>query len=103
MLVRYLPDAPKFTTLGANDIFFEFYGFDPDKFAGQSILFNVHQDEHAIVIEKLRKVIHDKTVLVSTEKNIRSDGKIVIVRWADRPILDDHGNITEMLAIGEPV
>ena len=103
ILVSYLPDAPAFTRKWVNEAYCNFFGVCPEDVIGFSCLESTREDRRSDVQKKIQHCIRTNGVLVSVETNLRSDGRLALIRWADVPVADSSGQIMELLAIGMPM
>lgn len=87
-----------------NDFGQRFFGYTNDEIVGRNLLETIVPaedatgiDQEAMLTELLRSP--DQYVLNENE-NIRRNGERVWVLWANEPILDDQGQLVEILSVG---
>ncbi len=100
ILVSYLPDDPRFTRKWVNEAYCDFFGVGPEDVIGSSCLDSTPAARRSDVRQKIQYSIQTNGVLVSVETNLKSDGRLVLVRWADVPVTNRSGKVIELLAIG---
>jgi PAS domain S-box-containing protein len=100
ILVSYLPDAPKFTRKWVNDAYCNLFEVGLEDVIGFSCLESTPEERRSDVRKKIRYCIRTNAVLVSVETNLKADGRLMLIRWADVPVTDSFGGIMELLAIG---
>lgn len=103
ILVSYLPDTPKFTRKWVNEAYCNFFDVCPEDVIGFSCLDSTPEARRIDVRKKIQYCIKTNGVSVSVETNLRIDGHLVLIRWADVPVTDTSGKIMELLAIGTPM
>jgi len=100
ILVSYFPDAPKFTRKWVNEAYCNLFEVCLEDAIGFSCLESTPEERRSNVRKKIKYCIRTNAVLVSFETNQKSDGRLMLIRWADVPVSDSSGRITELLAIG---
>ena len=105
LIVRYLPDAPKFTRLAVNDEYCRVFGVDRKNLVDASALSLISKGERRAVAEKLAGAVRTQTPLLSIDTSIAADGRRVRIRWMDIPVLDcsGSGRVVEMIGVGEVI
>ncbi len=90
-----------------NDFGQRFFGYTNDEIVGRNLLETIVPaedatgiDQEAMIAELLKSP--DQYVLNENE-NIRRNGDRVWVLWANEPILDDQGQLVEILSVGTDV
>jgi PAS domain S-box-containing protein len=103
LVVRYLPDAPKFTRLFVNEEYCRAFGVKSKDVVGASSLSLISKSHRAAVSRKLASVVKSGSIMLSTEIAVRPDGRKVKTRWLDVPVMDRQGSgkVVEIIAVGE--
>lgn len=85
----------------------EFFGFRKEEILGKSLYETIVPMEESTgrdLKNLLQDIIKDPNRYASNiNENITKDGKRVWIAWTNRPILDDEGNIKEVLSIGTDI
>jgi PAS domain S-box-containing protein len=84
----------------ANRALSEYFDLTPETMVGKAIWdFMPEQDREAARLYVLGKNTNQE-VVTTEQRAVAPDGAIRWHEWTDRPILDDDGNVTEILAYG---
>ena len=89
-----------------NDFGLRFFGYSADELVGNDIMILVpHVDTGGRDMETFIKdiVANTQNHPSSSNENIRKDGRIVQVIWTNKAIYDSHGQVKEILAIGNDI
>ncbi len=90
-----------------NEFGLRFFGYSRQELLGQRILKLVPEIEgssgrdHSVFVKNILK--HPEQHPFVLDKNIRKDGKLVWVSWTNKAIVDERGDVQEILAIGNDV
>lgn len=103
--MRYLPDAPRFTRLAANDEYCRVFGVEKTTLIDESATSLMTAKEAKAVIRKIAAAIESRTPLLSIDTSVAADGRLIRVRWLDIPVIDcsGSGQVVEMIAVGEVI
>jgi PAS domain S-box-containing protein len=87
-----------------NDYGQRFFGFDLDEILGRNVIGTIvpetetsGRDLEALMVDIC---LHPENYLFNENENICKNGDRVWIVWANKPILDDHGNLKEILSVG---
>jgi PAS domain S-box-containing protein len=99
IILRWLPDG---TLIFMNDFGLRFFGYTGEEIIGKDTKILLPSGRH---LENLKDNIieHIKKHESHTNENICKDGKIVQILWSNKVLLDEKGNIREILAIGNDI
>ncbi len=90
-----------------NDFGQRFFGYTNDEIVGRNLLETIVPAEDAMGIDQeamIAELLHSPDQYVLNEnENIRRNGERVWVLWANEPILDDQGQLVEILSVGTDV
>ncbi len=85
----------------------DFFGFHEKEVVGKNLVGTIApkressgRDLQPILEDVVR---HPERHVTNTNENITHNGKHVLVSWINLPITDNHGVVTEILCIGNPV
>lgn len=82
----------------------QFFGYSPKEIIGKRALGTIipikDNEGHDIAAMAEDLMQHPDRYTTNTHQNMRKDGKLVWVSWANKPIYDDQGNLVEIFAIG---
>ena len=84
-----------------------FFGYSEDEIIGRNVIGSIVPPEETTgrdlrsMIEEIGK--HPESYAVNVNENVLSNGKRVWIAWTNRPILNDHGDIVEILCIGNDI
>ncbi len=84
-----------------------FFGWTWQEVVGRSVLGTIvpETDTSGLNLRDLiTDLLHDPEKYVANEnENMRKNGERVWMSWSNRPIFDEHGNLTEILSIGNDI
>jgi PAS domain S-box-containing protein len=89
-----------------NEYGLDFFGFVPeDEVIGKNIVGTIIQSNDDPISSKLLSWMNNgdynpELYMFQESQNIRHDGEQVWISWSNRPILDESGNLVEILSIG---
>ncbi|MFP4379592.1 MAG: PAS domain S-box protein [Candidatus Sumerlaeia bacterium] len=87
-----------------NDFGLRFFGYKPEELIGKSLIGTLvpEQEDSGESLHTVIKNIseHPERYIWHENKNMRWNGEIVYVAWGNKPLLDDDGNIVEILSMG---
>ncbi len=82
----------------------QFFGYSPEEIIGKRALgtiIPIKDDEGHDIAAMAEDLMHrPDSYPTNSHQNIRKDGRLVWMSWANKPIYDDQGNLVELLAIG---
>jgi len=84
-----------------------YFGFGRDEIIGQSAIGTIIPPRETTG-RNLAKMVqsvcrHPKSYASNENENIRRDGTRVWISWTNKPLLDDEGNVTELLCVGNDI
>jgi PAS domain S-box-containing protein len=100
VIIRYSAEGE---VLFLNDFALRFFGYSSDEIIGKHVGLLVPETESGgrDLTELINSIIeHPDDYINFVNENICRDGHRVWLAWNNRPILDDHGCLKEILAIG---
>lgn len=105
MVVRYLPDAPRFTRLSVNDEFCRVLGVQRKDVIDASAVSMIPVNKRPDMLSALTRVIKTKSVGLSTKVVARPGGGLVKIRWMYIPVVDASGSgrVVELIGVGEVI
>lgn len=84
-----------------------FFGFPEAEIIGKNVVGTIvpDKDSYGIDLVGMMKDIekHPEKYVSNENENIKSSGERVWITWANKPILDENGNLVEILSIGQDV
>jgi PAS domain S-box-containing protein len=90
-----------------NEFGLRFFGYSQEELLGQDVMTLVPKVEKTSGrhLNELARdiVLNSEHYTHFQNENIRKDGKIVWVAWTNKAILDEQGNVREILAIGNDI
>jgi PAS domain S-box-containing protein len=85
----------------------QFFGFEESQIVGHSVMGTIvpktetsGRDLHQLMQDICQ---HPERYLLNENENIRKDGERVWIAWANRPILDEQGQLVEILSVGTDI
>jgi|GEM_PF-427411 PAS domain S-box-containing protein len=104
VIIRSAPDG---TIRFINEYAQEFFGYTAPEIIGKDLVGTIVpaiESTGKDLEAKIRDLVaHPENYAVSENENIRKDGSRVWIAWANRPLRDDQGNLTEILSIGNDI
>jgi len=99
---------PRGRILYMNRFGLEFFGYDEEEIIGRNALGTIIPEKESATGRDMRKLMReiqaDPDRFKNNEhENMRKDGQRVWVLWTNKAIVDEHGNIEEVLSIGNDV
>lgn len=90
-----------------NEFAQHFFGYSEDELVGRNVLGTIVPEVESTGRD-LRSMIEDigsnpSAYINNVNENIRRNGERVWLAWTNRPILDDNGNVLEILCIGNDI
>ncbi len=90
-----------------NDFAQDFFGYSKDEILGRNVLGTIVPEVDRsgrnlkAMIEDIGK--HPERYTNNENENMRANGERVWIAWTNKPIWDEHGQITEILCIGNDI
>lgn len=85
----------------------KFFGYSVDELRGQNVIALIPKVENTtgrdLVALAKDIVIHPEQFTFVPNENIKKDGESVWVAWTNKAIFDEHGQVQEILAIGNDI
>lgn len=90
-----------------NEFAMKFFGYSQEEIIGKSVVGTIvpPTDSSGRDLIKMIEEIgrHPERYATNINENMRSDGERVWVAWTNRPILNDRGEVAELLCIGNDI
>ncbi|MGA3112868.1 MAG: PAS domain S-box protein [Syntrophobacteraceae bacterium] len=90
-----------------NDFAQDFFGYSKDEILGRNVLGTIvpEVDRSGRNLKKMIEDIgkHPERYTSNENENMRANGERVWIAWTNKPIRDEHGQITEILCIGNDI
>ncbi|NLX95311.1 MAG: PAS domain S-box protein [Rhodopirellula sp.] len=90
----------------ANDFALEFFGYRADELIGKNveILFPERESSGADLSLLVRDIVdHPDRYADHVNENVCRDGRRVWLAWTNTPLLDENGQVAEILAVGSDI
>ncbi len=100
LVCRYLPDG---TLTFANGAYCRFFGYPHEKIIGRKFFDFIPEGNRAAAIEHVATLNRERRPLTVEHEVILPDGSIGWQHWADYPVLDPEGRLTEFQGIGRDI
>jgi PAS domain S-box-containing protein len=90
-----------------NEFAQRFFGYTEEEILGRNVVGTIVPEtdtsgrDLAAMIEDIAR--HPENYATTENENTRRNGERVWVAWANKPVFDDHGRITEILCIGNDI
>ena len=89
-----------------NEFAQRFFGYDADEVMGKPVSILVPEQESSGqdltgLVEDI--VAHPDRFVNNVNENLLKDGRRVWMAWTNQPILDEHGDVAEVLAVGSDI
>jgi PAS domain S-box-containing protein len=104
-ILRWLPDG---TIKSMNNYGLKMFGYSAEELIGKSQFGTIIKIDNlkarADVEDMLRNIVAEPDRFFQIEgQNCNSDGKEMYMTWSNNPILDEHGSLREILAVGHDI
>jgi PAS domain S-box-containing protein len=99
--------APEGRITFINEFALAFFGYREDELLGRNVVGTIVPEietsgrDLAQMIRDLS--IHPERYAVNQNENMRRNGDRVWIAWTNKPLFDDHGNIAELLCVGNDI
>ncbi len=101
MMIRYRPNG---TVIFANQPYCDYYGISLDELAGSNFLDLIPNNQDRQQVEQvIGQIMSTKMYSMAERQVITSDGDVQWLLWYDQPILDNQGEVIEILAVGRDI
>ncbi|HNV46206.1 MAG TPA: PAS domain S-box protein [Spirochaetota bacterium] len=100
LICSWLPDT---TLLYANDYYCRFYGIGRDRIGTLKWLALVPADMRENVRENYQTFLKEKRTISYEHEATAADGRVGWQEWRDVPVVDERGEIVEILSIGRDI
>jgi len=100
VISRFTPDG---TIIFANQEYCRFFGKKYDELIGMNIQSVIPEEDRESIREYIVSFTQESPVKTIENKVIRYDGEIRWMRWADRALFDDDGQIISIQSFGEDI
>ena len=97
LLIRHKQDG---TLIFANQAYCQYYGTAYDEVIGKNGYARVHEEDRALVKQKIGSLTPEMPVMTAENRTVLADGTIRWLRWTDRGIFDDAGQLVEFQSVG---
>lgn len=102
-IIRWKSDG---TVVFINEFAQMFFGYSADEILGQHVNVLIHGTEPGSVAPEglVQDIVRNPNHYVNNvNENVCRDGRRVWMTWTNKPILDDSGNVAEILAVGSDI
>lgn len=90
-----------------NNYGLRFFGYEDDELVGQNIMGTIaprtEQWESALAALMQDVQQHPERYLLAEAENMRKNGELIWLTWSNRPILNDKGELAEILSVGHDI
>jgi PAS domain S-box-containing protein len=93
----YLPDS---TLTYVNPAYCRFFALDRSAIIGRRFIDLTPPEGHDDILQHIDWQVKNKTPRVEIQKARKPDGSYWVVEWTDQALLDEAGNVIEILAVG---
>ncbi len=100
LICRYRPDG---TFTFANHAYLRYFGKEPDALIGRKFALSVLEEDRTEVAEHFAVLGPENPVRSHEIRIAVADGEVRWLRWTDRGLFDEHGNLTEIQGVGQDV
>jgi PAS domain S-box-containing protein len=95
--------TPDGTILRTNAAYARMFGTTPEKLAGTNYLDLIPPADRTEVVDGLRKLGSRRPENTMTHRIVLPDGEVRWMRWRDRAVLDENGEVKEVMSFGTDV
>ncbi len=100
LISRFTPDG---TITFVNQASCSFFGKKYHELIGMNITSTMPEENRENVISTIASLSPESPIRISENENIRHDGEIHWIRWTDRALFDNEGQIINIQAFGEDI
>ncbi|MFA4877881.1 MAG: PAS domain S-box protein [Methanoregula sp.] len=100
LICRFRPDG---THVFVNNAYCRFFSVDRSRVIGEKFYPEIPMDDRALVEKHFSLLTKEARVAEITNRVILPDGQIRWLRWFDRAIFNDKGEITEYQSVGRDI
>jgi PAS domain S-box-containing protein len=100
LICRYRPDT---TLTFVNEAYCRYFGRRREELIGTSFLSLIPDEARQAALEHVQSLCENPRLEPYEHPVIGADGEIRWQQWVDRQILDDHGRILELQAVGRDI
>ena len=100
IISKFLPDG---TITFVNQEYCRFFGIEYDKVIGTNIQSTIPEENIENVMSSFSSLSNESPIRSIEIKNIKQDGEIRWMRWTDRAIFDNEGQIITIQSFGEDI
>ncbi len=90
LICRFLPDT---TIIFANDSYCKFFNKKREELIGKKFLHLIPEKEHEIILNRLKNVTLENSVIRYSHEVVLPDSKCVEQSWIDKAFFDESGKI----------
>ncbi len=100
LIDRFLPDG---TITFANQKSCKFFGKEYDELIGMNIQSTISVEDRESAMSNIASLTKESPVQTSENRVIRHDGEVRWMRWTDRALFDDDGQVISYQSFGEDI
>ncbi|HPJ30528.1 MAG TPA: PAS domain S-box protein [Methanothrix sp.] len=100
LICRFLPDT---TITFVNEAYCRYFGLDREDLLGQSFLFLIPEEERQKPLANMASLSSARPVETSVHRAIRGDDELRWLKWTNRAILDERGEMVEFQSTGRDI
>ncbi|MAS38123.1 MAG: hypothetical protein CL610_29270 [Anaerolineaceae bacterium] len=100
LVCRYTPNT---VLTYVNDAYCRFFGKAREELVGFSFLTHSPQDQHESIRRRIAVLLQDPSPEVANYRSVLDDGREFWIQWVDHGIVDEHGQVIEVQAVGRDI
>ena len=100
LINRFTPDG---TITFVNQEYCRFFGRKYDELIGMNIQSVIPEEDRESVMSNIASLTEESPIQISVNKNIKHNNEICWMRWTDRALFDNKGNINSIQSFGNDI
>ncbi|HLV34969.1 MAG TPA: PAS domain-containing sensor histidine kinase [Spirillospora sp.] len=100
LICRYTPDT---VLTFVNDAYCKFFQKSRDELLGRSFLILNPQEQHERIHRRITAVLRNPGPEIAIYNVVMPDGDIRWIQWVDHGVVDEHGQVVEIQAVGHDI
>src|SRR5690606_6494012 len=100
LICRYTPDT---VLTFVNDAYCKFFQKSRDELLGRSFLILNPQEQHERSHRRITAVLRNPGPEIAIYNVVMPDGDIRWIQWVDHGVVDEHGQVVEIQAVGHDI